>query len=329
MAGLSLDWSRHVQRAPGSDNWPLTWSADGHQYTTFGDGGGFGGTNEEGRASLGVSSIVGPHDSFRGENLWGGAGADSEATFEGKSYGILALGDSLFLWVGPGSGTESYAEARLALSTDAGRTWERAPWAFEESTDLAMPTFLQYGQDHANAADDFVYTYFVRRTDRGKTLAVHRPGMIDLARAPRGRLLERGAWEFFRGTAGAPAWTADPAARRPAFEDANGVGWCVSGVHLSGPDRVLLATEHGESFRGRLGLFEAVDPWGPWSTVTYEDSWGPPHVPARSFFWTFSPKWSHGDTFVLVFTGIEELDSWNSVPGSFVRPAAAPGPDAR
>src|SRR5262245_60691408 len=40
--------------APGSDIWPLTWAADGHQYTLFGDGGGFGGDNRDGRVSLGV-----------------------------------------------------------------------------------------------------------------------------------------------------------------------------------------------------------------------------------------------------------------------------------
>ena len=36
--------------APGSDIWPLTWAADGHQYTTFGDGGGFGGTDQRSAA---------------------------------------------------------------------------------------------------------------------------------------------------------------------------------------------------------------------------------------------------------------------------------------
>ena len=31
----------------GSDNWPITWADDGHQYTSWGDGCGFGGGNDD------------------------------------------------------------------------------------------------------------------------------------------------------------------------------------------------------------------------------------------------------------------------------------------
>ena len=41
---VTFDFSSHDRRAPGSDNWPITWAKDDHQYTTWGDGGGFGGT---------------------------------------------------------------------------------------------------------------------------------------------------------------------------------------------------------------------------------------------------------------------------------------------
>ncbi len=318
---LAPDWSRYVTLAPGSDNWPVTWAADDAQYTSFGDGGGFGGTNEEGRASLGVARLDGDYDGFEGTNLWGGVGGTAPA-FDGKSYGILAAGDVLWMWVGPGSGTESYKEARLARSTDRGATWERMRWSFPERTRLAMPTFLQYGRDRAGAPDDFAYTYFIRREDRADTLAVHRPGAVDLARAPIDRLGERDAWEFFAGDATAPAWTTDADARVPVFEDPNGVGWCVSAVHLPHPDRIVLCTEHAASFTSNLGMFEAPAPWGPWSTVEYGERWGEPHVPAKAFFWTFAPKWSTGEEVVLVFTGIEELDAWCSVPAVFGAPSA-------
>src|SRR5687768_4554672 len=52
-----LDWSTHQRHAPGSDNWPITWAVDDHQYTAWGDGGGFGGSNSDGRVSLGVARI--------------------------------------------------------------------------------------------------------------------------------------------------------------------------------------------------------------------------------------------------------------------------------
>ena len=42
--GITWHWETHRTAAPGSDLWPVTWAADGHLYTAWGDGGGFGGT---------------------------------------------------------------------------------------------------------------------------------------------------------------------------------------------------------------------------------------------------------------------------------------------
>ena len=50
---IVFDWSSHISLARGSDNWPITWADDDHQYTSWGDGGGFGGSNSKGRVSLG------------------------------------------------------------------------------------------------------------------------------------------------------------------------------------------------------------------------------------------------------------------------------------
>ncbi|HJX09709.1 MAG TPA: hypothetical protein VJ733_04335 [Candidatus Binatia bacterium] len=35
--------------APYSDNWCITWADNDHQYTSWGDGGGFGGDQKDGR----------------------------------------------------------------------------------------------------------------------------------------------------------------------------------------------------------------------------------------------------------------------------------------
>ena len=43
--GIEFDFASHRRLASGSDNWPMTWADDGHQYTAWGDGGGFGGSN--------------------------------------------------------------------------------------------------------------------------------------------------------------------------------------------------------------------------------------------------------------------------------------------
>lgn len=36
------DFNGLIRVAPGSDLWPATWGRDGHVYTSWGDGGGFG-----------------------------------------------------------------------------------------------------------------------------------------------------------------------------------------------------------------------------------------------------------------------------------------------
>ena len=44
--GMQWHWETHRTAAPGSDLWPVTWGPDGHLYTAWGDGGGFGGTSD-------------------------------------------------------------------------------------------------------------------------------------------------------------------------------------------------------------------------------------------------------------------------------------------
>ncbi len=90
------DFSSREQRAPGSDNWAVTWTADDHQYTSWGDGGGFGGTNSVGRVSLGFARVEGTATSYTGVNVWGGKNPETPATFGGKSYGLLAIGNDLY-----------------------------------------------------------------------------------------------------------------------------------------------------------------------------------------------------------------------------------------
>ena len=58
---MTFDAASHRRAAEGSDNWPVTWSDDDHQYAVWGDGGGFNGTESDGRASFGVARIEGAH----------------------------------------------------------------------------------------------------------------------------------------------------------------------------------------------------------------------------------------------------------------------------
>ncbi len=324
---ISFRWETHRQSAPGSDNWPLTWSADDHQYTTFGDGGGFAGSRVRGRVSLGLARVEGTAASYRGHNIWGGADAETSAKFMGKSYGILAIGPELYMWrCGAGSGAAAFDFQQLHSSSDGGISWRAASWLFPKSLTFYCPTFLQFGKGYAGARDAYVYMYAAERNDA--TWRAQVPGAIILMRAPRDRLMERAAYTFFAGmdAGGEPRWSVDAADRKAVFADPNGVR-LASAAYNPSLGRYLLTTEHAPKGSGNIGIFDAAEPWGPWTTVLYEDGWGSGHVPPTTFFVNFAPKWwgNGGKDFVLAFSGDGTLDSWNTVEGSFSKGGPAVG----
>ena len=154
---VTFDWRSHLRRAPGSDNWPLTWADDDNLYGAWGDGGGFDGTDALGRVSLGMARIQGPWNDYHGFNVWGGKNAEHTATFHGKSYGVICVDGMLYMWVLPqleGGGAPRYkAEARLFQSRDHGVTWTPASWSFTRAEELDnAPTICQFGRNYAGRA---------------------------------------------------------------------------------------------------------------------------------------------------------------------------------
>ena len=120
--------------------------------------------------------------------------------------------------------------------------------------------------------------------------------------------------------------------KKCVLENPDGTGWRLSAVYNHGIKRYLLATEHTASHAGLMALFDAPEPWGPWTTVRY---WRPdePFGSTRSgskldwdnnvFFFSFAPKWfsPDGRNFTLVFTGGghgKNNDSFNTVRGVLV-----------
>jgi hypothetical protein len=320
ISDIIWDFSSHDQRAPGSDNWPVTWADDGHQYTSWGDGGGFGGTNSDGRVSLGFARVEGPATAYAGFNVWGGKNSEAPATFGGKSYGILAIGNDLYTWrCGDGSGNTAFRFQRLYKSIDGGRSWTAANWEFAGNVNFYCPTFLQFGRGYSGARDGWVYMYAAQ--NNSDTWDIQIPGKIMLMRAPKTELMNRSTYEFFTGldANGQPQWSSSLADRKPVFEDPNGVH-LVSVSYNAGLRRYLLTTPHTEKNAGNIGIFDASEPWGPWTTVLYENGWGAGYIETNTFFWNFSNKWLSADgmDFVLVFTGKNSNDSWNIIRGTFV-----------
>jgi hypothetical protein len=140
IAGIIWDeLSTIVRKALGSDNWPTTWGPDGHLYTCWGDGNGFGDV----RKGLGIARLEGTPESFQGVNVWGVA----EGHWGGKSYGLLSLGGTLYMWFGPDATWKSSIETRLGWSSDLGKRWEFSEVFFRHTDGVSLPNFLNFGED--------------------------------------------------------------------------------------------------------------------------------------------------------------------------------------
>ena len=343
IADLHLDWSTHRRAAPGSDNFQLTWADDDHQYGWWGDGGGFGGTNSDGRVGLGFARIEGDADNWRGLNVWGGKSPENPAQFDGKSWGTISVDGVFYAWIVPdlpdmGGPRDHYRYIELARSTDHGASWTKAAWRWRIEDDLIVPTFLNFGKDNAGARDEYVYSYFIRPQNQNISqssfgLNVHQPGAVYLARVHKDRLFAgRDHYRWFAGLQdGEPKWDV-LYEKQPVFEDVNGTGWCLSASYNPGLGRYLLATEHTRSHVDNLlGIFDAPEPWGPWTTVKYwtpQDRFGEIRTGSdldwkfNVFFLAFSPKWlsKDGRDFTLTFTGGgsgKDNDSFNTLQGRF------------
>lgn len=314
---VSFDWDTHRREAQGSDNWPVTWAKDGHQYTAWGDG--FGFDEALGKISLGFSRISGDADSYTTEDLFYGDPSASDLEFDAKSYGIIALDGMLYAWLYPGSEAAHWRSSRLYRSDDRGHSWHFTGLEIAGESGLALPWFLQAGRNYGDRPDEYFYIYFLEVQDNTLWDA-QTPGLVALARVPLRDVEDFTKYEFFAGrdTADAPVWTSTPERREPVVRDQNGL-MRGSMTYVPGLDRFLFIANHTVKNAGNLALFEGDSPWGPWRTVLYEAGWGSDHVPATTFYWTIAPGWlsDDGQRFVLVFTGKGENDSWNTVEGRF------------
>ncbi len=309
ISGITFDGSTLLRLAPGSDNWASTWAQDGNMYATWGDGGGMGGTNQDGRVSLGVARIVGSPENFTSQNIWGGKNGLNEATFGGKSVGMLSLGSVLYMWHGLGSNWTPWEETWLAKSTDMGATWQLSGTSFFKYTDgFSKPTFLNFGPGYSGARDNYVYIYAPDGSGGSSAL----PTRVSMARVLKDKIENRSAYEFFQGLDGNgnAMWTSDISQDGAVFTDTNGkLMDSPSVVYNPVLKRYLMCKTHdsrpSEIAAGGLGVFDAPEPWGPWTTVNYTDDWmGSDNM----YFCQFPANWISPDglSVWMVFSGYGE-----------------------
>ena len=248
---------------------------------------------------MGMAKVAGEPPDHVGSNI------PSNAEFHGlgrtgrKASGMLMADGVLYMWVRNANGDG--AHCRLGWSRDHARTWQWADWAFEE---LGYCTFLNYGRNYAGAPGDYVYTY--SHDDPSAYVAADR---MVLARVPTDMLRERDAWEFFSGldAGGAPRWSAEIAERGAVFTHPrrclrSGASYDAGiGRYLWWHQMVNHSADSKTRFQGGLAVYDAPEPWGPWTCAYYTELWdvGPGETGS------FPPKWmsEDGRSVHLVFSG--------------------------
>lgn len=289
-----------VRKATGSDNWPITWGDDDNQYTAYGDGWGFN-PKVDRKLSLGLANIVGNPDDFQGINIRSESGEFiGQGRFGKKASGMLMVDGMLHMWIR--NADEDGKESQLAWSSDYGKSWTYSDWKF--TAGFGYPTFLNFGKDYQGARDNYVYIYSHNDIDAYKPA-----DYMVLARVEKSRILDIESYEFFEApdNSGKPLWSKDIGKRGAVFTHP---AKCYRGgvTFNAGLKRYLWCQIHpyskhpqGSRYQGGFGIYEAPEPWGPWSTVYYTNDWdvGPGET------MSFPAKWmsKDGKLCYLLFSG--------------------------
>ncbi len=281
-----------LRKASGSDNWPTTTAADGTIYTAYGDGWGFEPKVKE-KLSLGFATITGTPSDFQGRNIRSATGETRGDGPRGKkASGVLMVDGALYMLA------RNAGNSQIASSTDRSKTWTWCDWRFTES--FGCPTFLNFGPDYDGARDEFVYVY----SPDTHTAYVPADRMV-LARVAKNRITRREAYEFFErlDERGRPVWTRDIGGRGAVFEHAGHCGRSIVSYNQGLKRFLWVQVLTGDNHKERTGLaiYDAAEPWGPWTTAFYAPQWD--IVPGETA--GFSTKWisDDGQTLHLVFAG--------------------------
>jgi CubicO group peptidase (beta-lactamase class C family) len=293
----SVEWAPKetiVRKAKGGDNWPITWADDDRLYSAYGDANGFEPFLKE-KLSMGLVAVEGTSGDFCGTNI---RSSSFETKGEGakgrKASGMLMVDGTLYVLV------RNVGNAQLGWSNDHGQTWTWSDWKFDQS--FGCPTFLNFGKNYAGARDEYVYVY-----SHDSNSAYEPADGVVLARVPQQRIKDQAAYEYLvrLDALGAPLWTKSIADRRHVFTNPGGC-YRMSLSYNAGLKRYLMCQivadkSRDSRFDGGFGIYESQEPWGPWATVYYTNTWdvGPGETNSLPTKWMSAD----GQTVHLVFSG--------------------------
>lgn len=294
-----IEWApiETIRRAAHDcDNWPMTWTDQDLLFAACGDGRGFTPYTPK-KMGLLFTEIQGGPETFTGRNLETNIDNTGMGARGRKASGLLMADGTLYLWA------RNAGNAQLAWSSDRGRTWTWAPWKFTVS--FGHPAFLNFGRNNAGARDEYVYIYSPDHDS-----AYEPSPRLVLARVPKTRLRERASYEFFaRLEGGRAVWTKDVNERGAVFENARDLCYRTQVSYHAPTKRYLLTYALPGPVNGRfqsgMGVFDAPEPWGPWTTVYYTKVWDS----AAGESLSFPVKWmgADGRTVYLAGSGDDAL----------------------
>jgi len=320
------------------DMWPITWADDGHLYGAAGDNSGspmnfwrLKNGPAEWCAHTGWGISVELLDNLPMDPKVYCQRPDVHPKMGIKPAGLLCLNGVLYFTVelhnygdNPAFNRQHNRQAWIITSTDYGKTWNRTASPTDMFTgSLASPHFLQFGQDYAGARDDFLYAYFPTADD-GQSYWENGDYLL-LGRVPRFSILDRAAWQFYAGPDG-PAgarWDSDEQQAQPVFRYPRMTG--EDHVSYNAGIRRYLLGNYGfidrdgsprpyhqgpwpdSCLRSQLTLFEAPEPWGPWSLFHQDDDWGT----YGDYQPNFPTKWMSADGKTLLMVSSGSFDDYN------------------
>ncbi len=325
------------------DMWPLTWGADGNIYAAAGDNKGspmnfwrisqYSSWNNDGSGTANPAKLTNTNDWTI--DLIDNLPVDPKIYCQNpaapgiKPAGILDIDGTLYLAVEANSygdrplfNRQHNYHGWIITSADCGKTWNREATPTDFFTGrLSSCHFLQFGRGYQGARDGYVYAYFPVDED-GESYWENADGLL-LGRVPKERILERGAWEFCASPDGT-AWSREEQDARPVFSYYKMTGSdhvCYNpglGCYLLGNysfvdpqlhPRPIHQLSWPEAYRSQLTLFEAPEPWGPWSLFYQDDDWGT----YGDYQPVFPTKWISPDGRCLFMVSSGSWDDYNFV----------------
>ena len=292
ITSFNIDLASYNKLGNG-DNWPVTWAADGEQYTIFADGSGFNGGGDLTFGLGKISGATGDTGAWSGSeppsngNLPSGYGSGGR-----KASGLIQVNGVLYAAVRNLSGQNG---SNLRRSLDGGLNWEWASWSWPE---FGYPFFINMGQNYGANTDGYVYLYSPTSSNAYAT-----SDGLWLARVPKAEIWSQSSWQYFSGFAGNgnPTWSSSIASRQPVF-NFPGHTYRPGAVYNPGLGRymvsMMLRTSEGVAPVDALYVFDAPTPWGPWTTVYRNEAFSsvwPGGQDEDPFHPNFPPKWISAD----------------------------------